>query len=69
MFGLGQSAVKGVIIISLNQLSEVSFILFSDLNILMCMNISWSLGLLQIVASYTTTSGETKTSLLLTSGW
>lgn len=32
----------------------------------------WQLNLymlLQIVASYTTTSGETKTSLLLTSGW
>ncbi|KAF3586272.1 hypothetical protein F2Q69_00029726, partial [Brassica cretica] len=33
------------------------------------MNNFYSLGLLQIVATYKTTASETKTSLLLTSGW
>lgn len=66
MLGLGQSPIKGN---DHNTLGEVKLILFQILNITMSMNSYWSRGLLQIVATYTTTAGETKTSLLLTSGW
>lgn len=65
MLGLGESSIKGVIshevyhVTILALYAQLEIILADIKEICPC----------QIVASYTTTSGETKTSLLLTSGW
>lgn len=64
MLGLGDSSIKGEILF----LKIIVWLIICTV----WDYIGWQKNMIctsQIVASYTTTSGETKTSLLLTSGW
>lgn len=61
MFSLGESSIKGLWSLETMWIVFTVWDILADKTNMTCPY--------QIVASYTTTSGETKTSLLLTSGW